>query len=91
MLIQSKDLARRPTLSVGQAADLKIDTGTMRVWLSRCGIADGEAQPVQVERLVGGRWVDVTAPENPEHSLNDIPLDGEFSGHEVRTITRRRA
>jgi hypothetical protein len=52
------DLNDLPTLATGQAADLKIDTGTVRVWLSRCGPADGEDQPVQVEILRDGRWID---------------------------------
>ncbi len=53
-------LKGRRTLAQGQAADLKVDTGTVRVWLSRCGIEDGETRPVQYERLMNGRWVDVT-------------------------------
>ena len=54
------ELESMPTLCSGHTADLKIDTGVTRVWLSRMGPEDGEAQPVQVERLVDGRWVDVT-------------------------------
>jgi len=50
------ELKKLPTLATGQAADLKIDTGTMRVWLSRCGPEDGETQPIQFERLINGRW-----------------------------------
>jgi hypothetical protein len=52
------DLEDLPTLATGQAADLKIDTGTVRVWLSRCGPKDGETRPVQVEILRNGRWID---------------------------------
>ena len=40
------------------AQNFKIDTGTVRVWLSRCGPEDGEDQPVQVEILRDGRWID---------------------------------
>jgi len=50
-------LAALSTLSVGQADDLKIDTGTLRYWLSRCSIEDGEEWQVHVERLENGRWV----------------------------------
>lgn len=48
-----------PTLSVGQADDLKIETETIRVWLSRCGVEDGEPYPnkVTTEHLRNGRWV----------------------------------
>lgn len=53
------ELEALPTLAVGQTADLKVDTGTVRVWLSRCGPEDGETEPVQVERLVDGRWEEV--------------------------------
>lgn len=31
-----------PTLSTGQAGSLKIETEDIRIWLSRCGVADGE-------------------------------------------------
>lgn len=54
-----KYLSDRPTLSQGQDADLKIDDGTERHWLSRCSDQDGQDWPVLVERLRGGRWVSV--------------------------------
>lgn len=52
------DLADRPTLTQSQADDLKIDTGTTRYWVSRCGVKDGMpfAHTCSVERLVDGRW-----------------------------------
>lgn len=56
------DLEDMPTLSVGQADDLKAEgedeDGPYRVWLSRCGVADGEPYPnkVTVERCRNGRW-----------------------------------
>jgi hypothetical protein len=55
------ELRSLPTLSVAQADNLKIDTGTERVWLSRCGVEDGEPydDKITVERLRGGRWVTV--------------------------------
>ena len=34
-------LSKLPTLSKGQSCDLKIDTGSCRVWLSRCSTLDG--------------------------------------------------
>jgi hypothetical protein len=49
-----------PRLAQGQADDLKVDTGTgTRVWLSRCGVADGEPfeNTVTVEQYDGQRWV----------------------------------
>lgn len=57
----ARHLARLPTLATGQADDLKVDTGTERVWLSRCTMDDGEPcdNKVTVERLEGGRWVEV--------------------------------
>jgi len=54
------DLTAMPTIHQGQYANLKADTGTMRLWLSRMTAEDGETQPVQIEALIGGRWVDVT-------------------------------
>lgn len=60
MIYTYPELEAMPTLAVGQAADLKIDTGKIRIWISRCSMADGELDPVQVEKLIDGRWVDVT-------------------------------
>lgn len=56
-----EELESLPTLSVGQADDLKVDTGNTRVWLSRCSVEDGEPydNKVTVERLAEGRWVEV--------------------------------
>lgn len=34
-------LSRLPTITKGQSCDLKIDTGSCRVWLSRCSTLDG--------------------------------------------------
>ena len=50
-----------PTLSQGQADNLKIDTGTERVWLSRVGIEDGMPydNQITIERLIDGRWITV--------------------------------
>lgn len=56
--ISAADLADKPTLAVGQADNLKIDTGQTRYWLCRCGIEDGMEweNTVTVERLINGRW-----------------------------------
>jgi len=55
------ELESLPTLAVGQADNLKIDDGSTRVWLCRCGIADGMALDalVTVERLTESGWVTV--------------------------------
>lgn len=59
MRYDASDLRSMPTLCVGQADDLKVDDGSTRVWLSRCGVADGLPSDnlVTVENLVDGRWV----------------------------------
>lgn len=56
-----KELESMPTLSVGQADDLKVDTGDNRVWLARTTVADGEPynNKVTVEQYINGRWVEV--------------------------------
>ena len=81
------ELEAMPTLAQGQAADLKIDTGTMRVWVSRCGLRDGETHPVQVERLMDGKWVDITNQDR----MDGVRLDGDYKGLMVQTICRRYA
>lgn len=55
----ARHLKTLPTISVGQADDLKIDAGDVRVWLSRCTEADGEPynDKVTIERFVNGRWI----------------------------------
>jgi len=60
MIYTQQELAAMPTLHQGHFANLKVDTGEIRIWLSRCTIADGELDPVSVEKLVNGCWVDVT-------------------------------
>lgn len=45
------ELEKLPTLCVGQADNLKVDTGTIRVWLSRVD------NSISIEQLVNGRWV----------------------------------
>jgi hypothetical protein len=48
-----------PTLCTGQADSLKVDDGTMRVWLSRCTVEDGEPynDKITIEHLIDGLWV----------------------------------
>lgn len=48
--MRAKDIESLKTLAVGQAADLKIDTGEFRVWLNRV------SNKVEFERLTDGRW-----------------------------------
>jgi len=54
------ELEACPTLSVSQADDLKIETETMRVWLSRCDVASGEPynNKVTIEsfNIEEGKW-----------------------------------
>lgn len=52
-----------PTITVGQADDLKIETEDFRVWLSRCGVADGEPY----ENKVTVEMYDINAGEWYEH------------------------
>ena len=54
-------LEKLPTLAVGQSDDLKIDDGKTRIWLSRCGIADGMPyeKSISVEKLIAGTWQQV--------------------------------
>lgn len=51
-------LGAMPTLAQGHTANLKIDTGSVRFWVSRMGAEDGETRPIQVEVLKDGRWTD---------------------------------
>jgi hypothetical protein len=55
------ELEALPVLHQGQADDCHIDTGTERVWLSRCGTEDGMPwnNMVTVERYIGGSWIEV--------------------------------
>lgn len=57
----AEELRDLPTLAQGQTDNLKIDTGTERVWLCRCGFEDGMPYDdmITIERLQDGRWVTV--------------------------------
>lgn len=53
------ELQAMPTIAVGQNADLKLETPTRRVWLSRMTVADGAPYPNQVTeeyRDPNGQW-----------------------------------
>jgi len=55
-----EELESLPTLTVGQADDLKISTEHIRVWLSRCTIDDGEPYDnkvtVEMFNSANGTW-----------------------------------
>ena len=53
-----KELEILPTLAVGQADDLKIETENKRVWLSRMTVEDGMPynNMVSIEKLQNGCW-----------------------------------
>lgn len=63
----AEELRALPTLAVGQADDLKIDQGGYRVWISRCGLADGAQyeDTVFVEMLEepSGQWTTIAEYE----------------------------
>ncbi len=66
MRYTAKYLESLPTLATGQADNLKIDDGNgVRVWLSRCTVADGEPYDNKVthERLENGRWLETDVYE----------------------------
>jgi hypothetical protein len=55
------ELESLPTINAGWCGDLKVDTGRVRVWLYRVGLADGAPfeHTAQVEHLIDGRWTSV--------------------------------
>ena len=65
MIYTYDELVAMPTIHSGHFANLKVETvdgegRPVRIWVSRCTIADGELDPIQVERLEDGCWVDRT-------------------------------
>jgi uncharacterized Zn finger protein len=54
----TKELKSMPTLAVGQVADLKIDDGNVRVWLSRCVVEDGEPynNKITIDHFIDNCW-----------------------------------
>lgn len=73
------DISTLPTIRQGHFANLKIETPQVRVWLSRMTLADGEVEPIQVEKLVGGVWVDFHG---------DVILRTEFATWCVQWVNR---
>lgn len=61
MRYTKEELKAMPTIHSGQYDNLKIETPTMRVWLSRMTVADGMPynNQVTVEKLIDGCWVTV--------------------------------
>lgn len=59
MKYTKEELEAMPTLHSGHFDDLKIETQTTRVWLSRMTVADGMPYDnmITVEKLIDGRWV----------------------------------
>ena len=68
------ELVALPTLTEGWASDLRIDTGTFRVWTARTGLADGEPfeHTVYVET-----YLDRTTNHGPDTGWNDL---GHYDG-----------
>ena len=61
MRYTKEELKAMPTIHSGQYDNLKIETPTKRVWLSRMTVADGMPynNQVTVEKLINGCWVTV--------------------------------
>jgi len=90
--LEYHELEAMPTLHSGHFANLKIDTaehgGAMRVWVSRCGLADGEKEPVSVEVLKGGLWTN-PLDDVPEGRRLHLQLDaGRWRGYTVVVFRR---
>lgn len=56
----AEQLRRMPTISTGQADDLKVESDCERVWICRCGVTDGMPydDAVSVENLKDGKWIE---------------------------------
>lgn len=86
------ELKELPTLAQGQADDLKIESDTERVWLSRCTAADGEPwdNKVTVERYIGGSWIEVEWWEAEDDTDDDDDAeeeDDDFGPYSTFTVT----
>lgn len=71
-----QELQRMKTLCVGQADDLKYEGDGVRVWLSRCGVKDGEPyeNKVTVEKWVNLQWKAVkTYQAKSDHKVHKLP------------------
>lgn len=62
-LPSAEGIASIPVISTGPVANLHYDDGQHRIWLSRCGLADGEPFErtvyVEIYDENGGRWCDL--------------------------------
>ena len=58
-MYKATELKKLPTIHSGHFDNLKLETASERVWLSRCGVADGLAydNQVTIEHLINGKWV----------------------------------
>jgi hypothetical protein len=69
------------TLTQGQADDLKMEDGNIRVWLSRCDTLDGEPydNTVTVEAREDGCWFNVFRydGDDPPERLVDTDIEWE--------------
>lgn len=93
--LEYDDLVAMPTLHSGHWGNVKINTtehgGKMSVTVSRCGIKDGEREPVTVEILENGVWVNpMDELDNPKVSVyKDFIIDaGPYKGFKI-TVLRR--
>jgi hypothetical protein len=81
------ELVARPVISSGWNADLRVDTGDVRVWTARTGLEDGEPfeQTVYVEVLDEATgWLDCghydgTDPPNGLPGVTPHAFRGELS------------
>jgi hypothetical protein len=73
------ELEGMPTISSGQADDLKVDDEIdgipTRWWLSRMTIEDGEKHAVHVEQRIDGRWTIVHDYGRPDRSADRSAAD----------------
>src|SRR5580692_10119500 len=92
------ELKEMPTLSQGQFANLKVDNGALRYWLTRMSPEDGQKFPVEVEKYNRklGRWENVheygdwdewreeEEPEEEEEPINedDEPQEGDYTSED---------
>ena len=67
------ELKEMPTLKVEKKAKLKIDTGTMRVWIFE------EEDRIFTEQLIGSCWVDIVRTSNSDK----VFLDRDYAGFYV--------
>jgi hypothetical protein len=61
MKYTADELEQMPTLVIGHTDDLKIETGTTRVWLARTTTEDSEPynHKITVEKLQEGHWMTI--------------------------------